>query len=91
MEPLQVVLSPEQDKALRGYFYQVAKEEIERVRHDAKLEMLVYTKKNLAQACGCSPSLIETWQKMGLRASVINGRCYFTKKDVTDFLASYRV
>ena len=45
MEPLQVVLSPEQDAALRGYFYQVAKEEIERVRHDEKLEMLVYTKK----------------------------------------------
>ena len=90
-EPLQVMLTPEQDTALREYFYQVATEEIERVRHDEKLEMLVYTRKNLAAACGCSPSLIDTWQKMGLRASVINGRSYYTKKDIAEFFAKYRI
>ena len=67
------------------------KEEIERVRHDEKFEMLVYTRKNLAAACGCSPSLIDTWQKMGLRASVINGRSYYTKKDIAEFFAKYRI
>lgn len=91
MEPLKVMLSSEQDQALRAYFYNVAKEEINRIRQDEKLNLLVYTRKNLAKACGCSPSLIDTWQKMGLKCSVINGRNYYTKKDVEEFIATFRI
>ena len=52
MESLKVMLSSEQDQALRAYFYNVAKEEINRIRQDEKLNLLVYTSKILGKDCG---------------------------------------
>lgn len=42
---LEVTLSDQQDQALRGYLANLVRDEIDRVRDDEKLNMLVYTRK----------------------------------------------
>ena len=58
---LEVTLSDQQDQALRGYLATLVRDEIDRVRDDEKINMLVYTRKNLAKACGISPATVDKW------------------------------
>lgn len=82
---LEVTLSDQQDQALRGYLATLVRDEIDRVRDDEKLNMLVYTRKNLAKACGISPATVDKWQKLGLKAAYVGNTPYYTADAVKSF------
>lgn len=82
---LEVTLSDQQDQALRGYIANLVRDEIDRVRDDKKLNMLIYTKKNLAAACGVSPATITKWQTLGMKVSYVGNTPYYTPEAVKAF------
>lgn len=83
---LEVVLSEKQDEALRNYIYSTIVNEVDRIRQDQKLNMLAYSRKNLATACGVSTSTIDKWQKMGLKVSYIGNTPYYTADALKAFM-----
>ncbi|MHC5268206.1 helix-turn-helix domain-containing protein [Enterococcus sp. LJL98] len=89
---VQVILPTDLDKSLRQYFYEVAKEAVEKVRIETSLNKEIF---RLGEACdylSCDRATLRKFiNKKGLKVSVIDGCQFIRKEELTRFIMCYEV
>jgi DNA-binding NtrC family response regulator len=89
---MEVILTPDLEKKLRNYFYQVAKEAVEKVRVETSLNKEIF---RLGEACeylSVSRSTLKKFiREKGLKVSVINDCQFIRKEELARFIKEYEV
>lgn len=89
---IQVILPEELDFELRKYFYEVAKEAVDKIRIETSLNKEIF---RLGEACDylrCDRSTLRKFiNKNGLKVSIIGGCQFIRKEEITRFIKEYEV
>ncbi|MFB5504177.1 helix-turn-helix domain-containing protein [Enterococcus faecalis] len=89
---IQVLLPPDLDQELRRYFYQVAKETIDRIRIEASFNKEIF---RLGEACeylSCSRSTLKKFiREKGLKVSVVGDCQFIRREELARFIKEYEV
>ncbi len=89
---IQVILPEELDFELRKYFYEVAKEAVDRVRIETSLNKEIF---RLGEACeflSCDRATLRKFiNQNGLKVSIIGGCQFIRKEEIARFIKEYEV
>ena len=89
-QSFQVILPDDLDRSLRSYFYEVAREAVEKVRIETALNKEFL---NLGETCeylNCSRNTLDKYiKKYHLRISIIEGKTYISKTEIVNFLKKF--
>lgn len=89
-QSFQVILPNDLDQSLRNYFYEVAREAVEKVRVEASLNKEFL---NLGETCeylNCSRNTLDKYiKKYHLKISIIEGKTYISKTEIVNFLRKF--
>jgi excisionase family DNA binding protein len=89
---MEVILTPDLEKKLRNYFYQVAKESIEQVRVETSLSKEIF---RLGEACeylSVSRSTLKKFiREKGLKVSIIGDCQFIRKEELARFIKEYEL
>lgn len=88
MSNFQVQLSEEQSKMLQQSLYRLTLETVERVKQDVALDRDFLTQEKMAQWLGISVNSLKKYVIEGMPVSVLDGRKFFSKKRVSEWILS---
>ena len=89
---IKVILPEDLDQSLRQYFYEVAREAVDKIRIETSLNKEIF---RLGEACeylSCDRTTLRKFiNQNGLKVSVIGGCQFIRKEEIARFIKEYEV
>ncbi|HFC9339943.1 MerR family transcriptional regulator [Enterococcus hirae] len=77
---MEVILTPENEAALRSYIHEIITDEIAKARRDASVDKRVLKQIEIAKYFGVSTTTIRKWEDKGLPFGRIGGQKFYDKE-----------
>ncbi|NCD04294.1 MAG: DNA-binding protein [Clostridia bacterium] len=87
---IQIPISSEFQSEFKGMLTQMAQEVLEELKEKELVYKEVLTVKEAQEYLSCSFTTLQNFERKGLKFSKIDGKKYYSKSDITDFLNQYK-
>lgn len=77
---MEVILTPENEAALRNYIHEIITDEIAKARRDASVDKRVLKQIEIAKYFGVSTATIRKWEDKGLPFGRIGDQKFYDKE-----------
>ena len=87
---IQIPMPSEFEQQFKSLLAQMATEVLEELKERELVTKEVLTVKQAQEYLSCSFSTLQNFERKGLRFSKIDGKKYYSKADITNFLNTYK-